>query len=48
MVTGTVSSGETGLDGAEIIFKKGNSEKSTTTNADGDFEIELANRRNIT
>ena len=43
MVTGTVSSGETGLDGAEIIFKKGNSEKSTTTNADGDFEIELAN-----
>ena len=27
MVTGTVSSGETGLDGAEIIFKKGNSEK---------------------
>ena len=30
MVTGTVSSGETGLDGAEIIFKKGNSEKSTT------------------
>lgn len=43
MVTGTVSSGETGLDGAEIIFKKGNSEKSTTTNADGNFEIELAN-----
>ena len=43
MVTGTVSSGETGLDGAEIIFKKGNSERSITTDADGGFEIELAN-----
>ena len=43
MVTGTVSSGETGLDGAEIIFKKENSERSITTNADGGFEIELAN-----
>ncbi|WP_455902532.1 carboxypeptidase regulatory-like domain-containing protein [Clostridium sp.] len=43
MVTGTVSSGETGLDGAEIIFKKENSERSITTDADGGFEIELAN-----
>lgn len=40
--TGSVKSGETGIGGAEITFKKGNSEKKATTEPDGTFSIDLA------
>ena len=40
--TGSVKSGETGIGGAEITFKKGSSEKKATTNSDGNFTIDLA------
>lgn len=41
--TGSVKSGETGIAGAEITFKKGSSEKKATTGSDGIFSIDLAN-----
>ena len=41
--TGSVKSGETGIEGVEITFKKGNSEKKVATDSDGTFSIELAN-----
>ena len=41
--TGSVKSGETGIAGAEITFKKGSSEKKATTGSDGTFSIDLAN-----
>ena len=41
--TGSVKSGETGIADAEIIFKKGSSEKKATTGSDGTFSIDLAN-----
>ncbi|WP_448861940.1 carboxypeptidase regulatory-like domain-containing protein [Clostridium sp.] len=41
--TGSVKSGETGIEGAEITFKKGSSEKKATTDSDGNFSIALAN-----
>lgn len=41
--TGSVKSGETGIEGAEITFKKGRSEKKATTDSTGNFSIELAN-----
>ena len=40
--TGSVKSGETGIGGAEITFKKGSSEKKATTEPDGTFSIDLA------
>ena len=40
---GSVKSGETGIAGAEITFKKGSSEKKATTDSDGNFSIDLAN-----
>ena len=40
--TGLVKSGETGIEGAEITFKKGSSEKKATTEPDGTFSIDLA------
>ena len=40
--TGSVKSGGTGIEGAEISFKKGSSEKKATTGPDGTFSIELA------
>ena len=40
--TGSVKSGGTGIEGAEITFKKGSSEKKATTNSAGTFSIELA------
>lgn len=43
-VTGTVTDGtESGIEGAELTFKKGSSEKTASTHADGDFQIDLAN-----
>lgn len=39
---GSVKSGETGIAGAEIIFKKDNIEKNAKTNSDGKFTIDLA------
>ena len=39
---GSVKSGETGIGGAEITFKKGSSEKKATTEPDGTFSIDLA------
>lgn len=42
-LSGSVKSGETGIGGAEITFKKGSSEKKATTSSDGNFSIELAN-----
>ena len=39
---GSVNSGETGIEGAEITFKKGSSKKTATTDPDGTFSIELA------
>lgn len=43
-ITGTVTDGaESGIGGAEITFKKGSSEKTATTDADGTFQIDLAN-----
>lgn len=42
-LSGSVKSGETGIGGAEITFKKGSSEKKATTGSDGNFSIELAN-----
>ena len=43
-VTGTVTDGaESGIEGAELTFKKGSSEKTASTNADGAFQIDLAN-----
>ena len=41
--TGSVKSGGTGIEGAEITFKKGSSEKKATTDSTGNFSIELAN-----
>ncbi len=41
--TGSVKSGETGIEGVEITFKKGSSEKKATTGSDGTFSIDLAN-----
>ena len=41
--TGSVKSGEIGIAGAEIIFKKGSSEKKAATDSDGNFSIDLAN-----
>lgn len=41
--TGSVKSGETGIGGAEITFKKGSSEKKATTDSTGNFSIDLAN-----
>lgn len=41
--TGSVKSGGTGIEGAEITFKKGNSEKKATTDSTGNFSIDLAN-----
>lgn len=40
--TGSVKSGETGIGGAEITFKKGSSEKKVATDSAGNFSIELA------
>ncbi|WP_448863229.1 carboxypeptidase regulatory-like domain-containing protein [Clostridium sp.] len=40
--TGSVKSGETGIAGAEITFKKGRIEKKATTGSDGTFSIDLA------
>ena len=40
---GSVKSGETGIAGAEITFKKGSSEKKAATDSDGNFSIDLAN-----
>lgn len=40
---GSVKSGETGIEGAEITFKKGSSEKKVATDSTGNFSIELAN-----
>ena len=40
---GSVKSGETGIAGAEITFKKGSSEKKATTDSNGNFSIDLAN-----
>ena len=40
---GSVKSGETGIEGVEITFKKGRSEKMATTGSDGTFSIDLAN-----
>lgn len=40
--TGSVKSGETGIAGAEITFKKRSSEKKATTGSDGTFSIDLA------
>lgn len=43
-VTGTVTDGaESGIEGAELTFKKGSSEKTASTHADGAFQIDLAN-----
>ena len=43
-VTGTVTDGaKSGIEGAEITFKKDSSEKTATTDADGTFQIDLAN-----
>ena len=43
-VTGTVTDGaESGIEGAELTFKKDSSEKTASTNADGAFQIDLAN-----
>lgn len=43
-VTGTVTDGAgSGIEGAELTFKKGSSEKTASTNADGAFQIDLAN-----
>ena len=41
--TGSVKSGETGIAGAEITFKKGSSEKKVKTDSEGTFCIDLAN-----
>lgn len=41
-LSGSVKSGETGIAGAEITFKKGSSEKKATTGSDGTFSIDLA------
>lgn len=41
-LSGSVKSGETGIEGAEITFKKGSSEKKATTEPDGTFSIDLA------
>ncbi len=40
--TGSVKSGGTGIEGAEITFKKDRSEKKATTEPDGTFSIDLA------
>lgn len=40
--TGSVKSGETGIEGVEITFKKGSSEKKVATEPDGTFSIDLA------
>lgn len=40
---GSVKSGETGIEGVEITFKKGSSEKKVATDSNGNFSIELAN-----
>lgn len=40
---GSVKSGETGIAGAKITFKKDNSEKKATTDSNGNFSIDLAN-----
>lgn len=40
--TGSVKSGGTGIEGAEITFKKGDSEKKATTDSNGNFNIDLA------
>ena len=40
--TGSVKSGGTGIEGAEITFKKGSSEKKVATEPDGTFSIDLA------
>ena len=43
-VTGTVTDGAgSGIEGAEITFKKDSSEKNATTGEDGAFQIDLAN-----
>lgn len=42
-LSGSVKSGETGIGGAEITFKKGSSEKKVATDSTGNFSIELAN-----
>lgn len=39
---GSVKSGGTGIEGVEITFKKGSSEKKATTEPDGTFSIDLA------
>ena len=39
---GSVKSGETRIAGAEITFKKDSSEKTATTDSDGNFTIDLA------
>ena len=41
--TGSVKSGGTGIEGAEITFKKDRSEKKATTDSTGNFSIDLAN-----
>lgn len=41
--TGSVKSGETGIEGVEITFKKDRSEKKATTDSTGNFSIDLAN-----
>ena len=42
-LSGSVKSGETGIGGAEITFKKDSSEKKVATDSTGNFSIELAN-----
>lgn len=41
-LNGSVKSGGTGIEGVEITFKKGSSEKKATTEPDGTFSIDLA------
>lgn len=41
-LNGSVKSGETGIEGVEITFKKGSSEKKAITGSDGTFSIDLA------
>ena len=41
--TGSVKSGGTRIEGAEITFKKDRSEKKATTDSTGNFSIDLAN-----
>lgn len=41
-LNGSVKSGGTGIEGVEITFKKGSSEKKAITGSDGTFSIDLA------